>query len=103
MTANKRVLIHSFKLNFNIKNYLPAELDKEAWYQLKYADCFDEFKQFKDNTERISVNEVSKQEFIERYEKPYKPVVITDITNTWKAVDKWTLPVSSCVQEELRF
>lgn len=68
-------------------------MDKEAWYQLQYADCFDEFKKFTDNTERISVKQVTPEEFIERYEKPYKPVVIQGMTEGWKAVEKWTLPV----------
>ena len=72
-----------------------SELDREGWYQLKYAECFDEFKKFTDNTKRISVKETSPQEFIERYEKPYKPVVITGITETWKAVEKWTVLVSA--------
>lgn len=69
------------------------ELDKEAWYQLKYVDCFDDFKNFTDNTERISVKDVSPEEFIERFEKPYKPVVIQGITDHWKATEKWNLPV----------
>lgn len=71
-----------------------AELDKEAWYQLKYVECFDEFKNFVDNTERIQVKDVSPELFIERYEKPYKPVVIQGSTDSWKAVEKWTIPVS---------
>ncbi|XP_065211788.1 bifunctional arginine demethylase and lysyl-hydroxylase PSR [Planococcus citri] len=68
------------------------ELDKEAWYQAKYADHFDEFKRFEDNTERISVKCVSPEEFIERFEKPYKPVVIQGATDHWKATEKWTVP-----------
>ena len=72
-----------------------SELDRDGWFQLKYADSFDEFKDFKDNTDRISVKTMSPQEFIEHYEKPYKPVVITGITETWKAVDKWTVPVGA--------
>lgn len=75
------------------------ELDKEAWYQAKYADNFDEFKRFEDNTERISVKCVSPEEFIERYEKPYKPVVIQNITDHWKATEKWTIPVSEFLFE----
>ncbi len=68
-------------------------MDREAWYQLKYADNFDEFKRFTENTERISVKKVTPVEFIERFEKPYTPVVIQDIIENWKAVEKWTLPV----------
>lgn len=39
-------------------------------------DRFSEFKDFDDNVERINVNDVSCQEFIDRFEKLYKPVVI---------------------------
>lgn len=37
---------------------------------------FSEFKEFDDNVERINVKDVSCQEFINRFEKLYKPVVI---------------------------
>lgn len=54
-----------------------AELnDKGAWTALNYLDNFEKFQQFDDNCERIDANNVSCDEFIERYEKIYKPVVI---------------------------
>lgn len=46
-----------------------------------------------DNIERIDYNEVCLEEFIEKYEKTYKPVIITNAQNDWKAKDKWTLEV----------
>lgn len=46
-----------------------------------------------DNIERIDFNEVGLEEFIEKYEKTYKPVIITNAQNDWKAKDKWTLEV----------
>lgn len=48
----------------------------------------------KDEVERIDVGQVSVEEFIEKFEKPYLPVVITGVTNNWKANYKWTLEVS---------
>jgi histone arginine demethylase JMJD6 len=36
------------------------------------------------------VNDVSLEEFIEKYEKPYIPCVIQGVTDDWLAVDKWT-------------
>ena len=41
--------------------------------------------------ERIDVDEVSPQEFIRRYEAPYKPVVIQGAQDQWNARFKWTL------------
>lgn len=65
-----------------------AELsDKSSWTALDYANKFSKIWKFDDNCERISVRDVDCDEFIERYEKPYKPVVIEDIQvsiDTWK-------------------
>lgn len=43
----------------------------------------------KDNLTRIDSNQVPIEEFIERYEKPLKPVVITNVTENWPARKKW--------------
>ncbi|XP_066978262.1 bifunctional arginine demethylase and lysyl-hydroxylase JMJD6 [Macrobrachium rosenbergii] len=67
-------------------------IEKGAWTRLDYKNKFDcNVKGFKDGAERIHVNDVSPEEFIERYEKLYKPVVIEGITDNWKARYKWTL------------
>jgi len=62
-----------------------------SWNQLGYGKNFKPFTIVNDTVERIDVNEVSIEEFIERYEKPYKPVVITGVQKTWNANHKWTL------------
>lgn len=75
-----------------------AELcvEKGVWTKLDYKTKFDSsIEKIKDTAERIHVNDVSVEEFIERYEKPYKPVVIKGITDPWKAQYKWTLEVRS--------
>ena len=59
---------------------------------MAYYKNFD-FDMNKDNCERISVEKVSPEEFIEKYEKIYKPIVITDACKNWKANYKWTLDV----------
>lgn len=83
---------------------------------MKYIERFHEFENFTDNVERINVDKVTSQEFIDKYEKPYRPVVIegvqvnektfvwfenvcSNVTNfffffsvqtKWKALQKWT-------------
>lgn len=56
-----------------------------------FAQAFEDFMQVQDETERIDVNAVSCEDFIAKYESKYSPVVITGITNGWKANEKWTL------------
>ncbi len=46
-----------------------------------------------DKIERIDGRKVTKEQFIERYEKPRKPVIITNVIDKWRANDKWTLEV----------
>lgn len=71
---------------------LLAELaDKAAWVQLEYYRKFAKFRDVEDSVERIHVKDVSPQEFIDRFESVYKPVVIEGIQDGWKAQYKWTL------------
>lgn len=58
------------------------------WTELQYAKNFEPYTQFEDNCERIHAS-VSCEEFIEKYEKPYIPVVITGLQEGWKAQSKW--------------
>ncbi|VEN56451.1 unnamed protein product [Callosobruchus maculatus] len=75
-----------------VKKKARPELNtKGAWRQQGYASHFEKFKQFTDNCERISVTNCSHHDFISRYERPYKPVVITGCQQHWKAQEKWTL------------
>lgn len=70
----------------------PELNDKDGWTKLDYASTFNlDLKAMKDNVERIHVDDVSPDVFIERYEKLYKPVVIKGCTDKWKACNKWTL------------
>ncbi|XP_067618660.1 bifunctional arginine demethylase and lysyl-hydroxylase PSR [Eurosta solidaginis] len=66
--------------------------DKEAWSALRYYEHFEDFRKFDDNVDRIKQSEYSCEEFIERYEKPYLPVVIEGCQEGWPAEEKWTLP-----------
>lgn len=47
---------------------------------MRYVDNFvDEFTKFEDNVDRIHVRDVNCDEFIEKYEKIYKPVSILGV------------------------
>lgn len=43
--------------------------------------------------DRIDVDIVSPEVFVDKYERPYKPVVIRGLQNNWRASYKWTLEV----------
>jgi histone arginine demethylase JMJD6 len=43
-----------------------------------------------DRVPRIDYRQVSKKEFIEKYESKNVPVVITHVTDQWKANKHWT-------------
>ncbi len=75
------------------------ELSEEhGWYKLDYANSFDiSLATVKDNLERVDVKTVSVEEFVEKYEKPYKPCVIVNAQNHWLANIKWTKEVRWCL------
>ena len=67
----------------------------EEWTKYNYIKHFDlSHDKLTDNIERIDMNEVSLEQFIDKYEKPYKPVIITNSQTDWLAKEKWTLDVS---------
>lgn len=67
--------------------------DKIAWSQHGYHKKFASFWEFTDNVDHIDESLVSPDEFIEKYEKPYIPVVIRGTQRDWKAQHKWTIEV----------
>lgn len=75
---------------------LPTELKNEDdWCRCSYWKSFPVSKEsVRDNCERISYLEVDEATFIERFERPRIPVVITDSQLDWQANKKWTIEVS---------
>lgn len=71
--------------------------DKVAWSQHGYSKIFQLFWEFQDNAERIDESNTTMDDFIERFEKPYKPVIIRGVQNGWKAQYKWNIEVICCI------
>ncbi|KAL0107608.1 hypothetical protein PUN28_014721 [Cardiocondyla obscurior] len=79
------------------KKARPELVDKAAWTQHGYIKNFQKFWEFQDNAERIDESIVTTEEFVEKYEKPYKPVIIRGVQNGWRAQHKWTIEVGFCI------
>ena len=80
--------------NFQLTVLFTELADKAAWTQHNYHKNFDKFWDFKDNAERVNESDLTIEEFIEKFEKPYKPVIIQGVQNDWKANHKWTVEVN---------
>lgn len=66
----------------------------EEWHKYNYYKNFDlSVESLPDNIDRIDCSTVSKEEFIEKYEKPYKPCILLNSQADWMAKEKWTLEV----------
>lgn len=79
----------------NIKCFFFLELKgEEGWTKLNYAENFDtSLGTVRDNVPRQDCNKISKSEFVERYEKPRIPVVLTHTMDHWKSMRKWSVEV----------
>jgi len=74
------------------KKARPELSTRELWIERRHAVNFDlTWEKVNDQLERIHTSQVSPEEFIQRYEKPYKPVVILGVMEDWNARYKWTL------------
>lgn len=45
----------------------------------------------RDTLQRVSVKSTGHEKFIEQYEKPLRPVILTDVTDSWPAKERWTI------------
>lgn len=77
---------------------------KHGWRCLNYAETFDlSLSTVKDNVERVDATKLSNEEFIQRFESTYTPVVLTDAQKDWSAHYKWTLDRLSKKYRNQRF
>jgi histone arginine demethylase JMJD6 len=67
-----------------------TELDLFKWQQWKFHQKDYWIDSFVDNSPRIDYRFVSKREFIDNFEAKNIPVVITNVTDDWKANKHWT-------------
>jgi histone arginine demethylase JMJD6 len=68
-------------------------LDIFEWSKHGYAKNNYWIPPFADKVPRIEESKVSREEFIEKYEAPGLPVVITGCTKGWPAEVKWNREV----------
>jgi hypothetical protein len=76
---------------------LDAELQKCGWQSVGYA--FDTRwldtrpESGPDTIERVDASRMSYEQFVDRYERPGKPVILLGLTDAWRANQRWTMPV----------
>ena len=67
---------------------------EDGWTKLNHAENFDtSLGTVRDNVPRQDCNKISKSEFVERFEKPRIPVVLTHTMDHWKSMRKWSVEV----------
>lgn len=78
-----------------------SELNQCGWepHRIVQNDSIDlDLNNSKDTIQRVDFNDITIEEFRERFEKPGVPCIITGLTNNWAAQTKWTIPVSNLIK-----
>ena len=71
-----------------------TEMLLRKWAQDNYWQRQNEILKIKDDSfvdtiERIHVNDITVDEFIEKYERGHKPVIIQGVTESWPGMSEW--------------
>lgn len=79
------------------REFFPTELKGEhGWTKHKFAcdsdASLDELMK-KDNVARVDVRQISQDDFVEKFDIPKIPVVLTHIQDHWMAKKKWSKEV----------
>ena len=94
MSAETEAKLNEVKLKHR------SSLALEDWQRDRYFDKQDyvcdrilrgEDPNFRDTIERVHVDQVTMGEFLERYERGSKPVIITGVAERWPAMREWQL------------
>lgn len=66
--------------------------EKHGWYRNNYHENLRlSPSDVKDTVERVDARTLTREDFIERFERPFKPVVLTHAQDDWLAQHKWTI------------
>jgi histone arginine demethylase JMJD6 len=68
-----------------------SELKLDEWQENNYYYDQNLVSCSKDQLERIDARNITREDFIEKYERPAKPVIIQHLIDDWPAFDKWTI------------
>lgn len=80
--------------SFTHHSLLAAELDLFNWQKWKFHENDYWIDSFVDTLTRIDYRSTSKSEFIKQYEAKNIPVMMTHVTDHWKANKHWTEEVN---------
>lgn len=59
------------------------------WYKQNELLKVKDDKVFQDTIERVHIDSITVDEFIEKYEKGSRPVILTGVTDNWKGSTEW--------------